>query len=318
MSSKTIVVIIQSRQDVDRLVKAVVPLAKRLGSHIVGVHAEPLPVPMTTGLGFPDAEFVITTGEINRKRATRARDAVQGAARRGAASVRMACHRKLLGRQRDRRTRHRQDGRPGRGIGSGIGRVRSEPRPRRPAARYRTAGPAGAAVRLEGRVRRARCWLPGTAPHEAARAAFDALPFIMEADETIVVTIDHSDDPQKSAGRLAAALSRHGAHVTVNELSSGGRPVADILAEQVAHVGRRPARHGRLWPFAAARIPVRRRHPLDAEGDAGRDLHVALRPFRRDMRCFYCQYAFSRCDRCDRCDRRDFGAISFCCQRRSM
>ena len=50
--------------------KAVVPLAKRLGSHIVGVHAEPLPVPMTTGLGFPDAEFVITTGEINRKRAS--------------------------------------------------------------------------------------------------------------------------------------------------------------------------------------------------------------------------------------------------------
>ena len=237
MSSKTIVVIIQSRQDIDRLVKAVVPLARRLGSHIVGVHAEPLPVPMTTGLGFPDAEFVITTGEINRKRATRARDAVQGAARRSAAPVRMARHRELFGRQRDRRACHRQNRRPGRGIGSGIGRVRSEPRPRRPAARYRQAGPAGAAVRLEGGS--ATQGAGRLERHRTRRRAPPSTrcPSSWRPTRPSCVTIDHGDDPQKSASRLAAALSRHGAHVTVNELSSGGRPVADILAEQVALSG---------------------------------------------------------------------------------
>ena len=71
----------------------------------------------------------------------------------------------------------------------------------------------------------------GTA--EAARAAFDALPFIMEADETSVVTIDAGEDPERTGSRLAAALARHGAHVSVAELSSNGRAIADVLADHV-------------------------------------------------------------------------------------
>ena len=48
-----------------------------------------------------------------------------------------------------------------------------------------------------------------------------------------VVTIDAGDNPEKSGTRLAAALARHGAHVSVNELSSAGRPIADVLADHV-------------------------------------------------------------------------------------
>ena len=69
MTYKTIVAIIQNASDIDGLLESVVPLATRLGSHLIGIHAEPLPAPMTSSLGFPDAEFVVTTGEINRKRA---------------------------------------------------------------------------------------------------------------------------------------------------------------------------------------------------------------------------------------------------------
>src|SRR3954452_22178393 len=69
MSYKTIVAIIQTPRDNERLLQAVVPLAGRLGAHVVGVHAEALPMPMTTGMGFPDAEFVTTASELNRKRA---------------------------------------------------------------------------------------------------------------------------------------------------------------------------------------------------------------------------------------------------------
>ena len=66
----------------------------------------------------------------------------------------------------------------------------------------------------EGPFRKVLVAWNGTA--EAARAAFDALPFIMEADETSVVTIDAGDDPERSGSRLAAALARHGAHVSVS------------------------------------------------------------------------------------------------------
>ena len=55
----------------------------------------------------------------------------------------------------------------------------------------------------------------------------------MEADETSVVTIDAGDDPEQSGSRLAAALARHGAHVSVSELSSAGRPIADVIADHV-------------------------------------------------------------------------------------
>ena len=69
MTYRTIVAIIQTPSDNERLLQAVIPLAGRLGSHVVGVHAEALPMPMTTGMGFPDAEFVATASEANRKRA---------------------------------------------------------------------------------------------------------------------------------------------------------------------------------------------------------------------------------------------------------
>jgi nucleotide-binding universal stress UspA family protein len=236
MSPKTIVVIIQSRQDVDRLVKAVAPLARRLGSHIVGVHAEPLPVPMTTGLGFPDAEFVITTGEINRKRATELEALFK--ARLDEAQLPFEWH-AIESFSGDSAIAARAIARTADlVVASEAGSDESAPSPDLDSLLHDTGRPillVPLSGLKDGPPRKVLVAWNGT--HEAARAAFDALPFIMEADETIVVTSDHSDDPQKSAGRLAAALARHGAHVTVNELSSGGRPVADILAEQVAHSG---------------------------------------------------------------------------------
>jgi nucleotide-binding universal stress UspA family protein len=68
---------------------------------------------------------------------------------------------------------------------------------------------------------------------EAARAAFDALPFITEAEETTVLTVDAGTELAASASQLAAALSRHGCNASVSELSSNGRPVADVIAAQV-------------------------------------------------------------------------------------
>ena len=114
MSYKTIVAIIQNRSDIERLLEAVVPLASRLGSHLIGIHAEPLPAPMTSAIGFPDAEFVVTTGEINRKRAAELEALFKARARRSRTVVRMARDRELFGRQRGRRARRRAHRRSGR------------------------------------------------------------------------------------------------------------------------------------------------------------------------------------------------------------
>ena len=73
----------------------------------------------------------------------------------------------------------------------------------------------------------------GEQPAQAARAAFDALPFIVEADETTVVTVDAGPELVNSASQLAAALARHGSNASVIELAAKGRPVADVIAAQV-------------------------------------------------------------------------------------
>jgi nucleotide-binding universal stress UspA family protein len=236
MTYKTIVAIIQNPSDISGLLEAVVPLASRLGSQLVGIHAEPLPAPMTSALGFPDAEFVITTGEINRKRSAELEAAFKKrlgeaglpfewsavesfsgdsavAARAGARTADLVVASEA----------HSDDIGPGADLDSLL---------------YETGRPV-LLVPLsglsEGPFRKVLVAWNGTA--EAARAAFDALPFIMEADETSIVTIDAGDNPEKSGTRLAAALARHGAHVSVNELSSAGRPIADVLAAHVDQSG---------------------------------------------------------------------------------
>ncbi|TIX66232.1 MAG: universal stress protein, partial [Mesorhizobium sp.] len=76
---------------------------------------------------------------------------------------------------------------------------------------------------------------------EAARAAFDALPFIIDAEKTDIVVIDPPDTldeaPEAAGAEIAAALSRHGATVSVSVLQSGGHSVDDVIQTRVAETG---------------------------------------------------------------------------------
>ena len=69
MTFKTIVAIIQGEKDEDRLLDCVLPIATHFKSHVIGVHAEAMPVSYTTPMGFPDAEFIHVSSERNEKRA---------------------------------------------------------------------------------------------------------------------------------------------------------------------------------------------------------------------------------------------------------
>src|ERR1700687_4571981 len=71
------------------------------------------------------------------------------------------------------------------------------------------------------------------ASREARRAVADALPFLVAATSVTVFVVDankradrHGEEP---GADIALYLARHGAHVEVEQVSSRGSPVADII-----------------------------------------------------------------------------------------
>jgi nucleotide-binding universal stress UspA family protein len=79
------------------------------------------------------------------------------------------------------------------------------------------------------------------ASREARRAIADALPFLIAAASVTLLVVD----PDKRADRhgeepgadIALYLARHGAHVEVEQVSSRGSPVADIILSYAADHG---------------------------------------------------------------------------------
>jgi nucleotide-binding universal stress UspA family protein len=79
------------------------------------------------------------------------------------------------------------------------------------------------------------------ASREARRAVADALPFLVEAASVTLLVVDsnkradrHGEEP---GADIALYLARHGAHVDVEQVSSRGSPVADIILSYAADHG---------------------------------------------------------------------------------
>ena len=68
MPFKTILAIIQSTEDAERVSDCAGALAARYEAHLIGLHAEALPIPYTSTIGFPDAEFIQASTEVNQER----------------------------------------------------------------------------------------------------------------------------------------------------------------------------------------------------------------------------------------------------------
>ncbi len=76
---------------------------------------------------------------------------------------------------------------------------------------------------------------------EAARAAFDAMPFLKTASAVEILTVDAKEDSSQSAdlagSELGATLARHGINVTVNNVLSGGNSVGAIIENRAFDFG---------------------------------------------------------------------------------
>ncbi|KRB53136.1 universal stress protein [Rhizobium sp. Root708] len=73
---------------------------------------------------------------------------------------------------------------------------------------------------------------------EAARAAFDALPFLKAADEVEVLSVDPVDNALQSAAvagaDIAATLARHGIRVTLSTATSTDKHAATVIENRLS------------------------------------------------------------------------------------
>ncbi|MGF7007145.1 universal stress protein [Aminobacter sp. BE322] len=241
MPFKTIVAIIQSERDVARVLDVAIPFAERHESHLIGVHAEALAMPYTTAVGFPDTEFIQANAELCKERAEkieraylarmepaglsyewRSFESFSGdSALSGVESAR--CADLVMVSQGSAETKD--------SIAADIDSLIYEAG--RPVLVVPHSGPLISTFN--------RLVVAWNGSREAARAAFDALPFVIEANHTEILVVDPSDTDARSkdsAGtEMAAAFSRHGAKVSVSLQESRGHSVDAVIHDKVVESG---------------------------------------------------------------------------------
>ncbi len=239
MRFKTIVAILQNEQDAERVLDCAIPLADRFESHLIGIHAEALPVPYTSATGFPDTEFLQVSADMNRERAEKLQALFLGRIEKTGLSFEWRSLESFSGDS----------------ALTGISSVRAADLII--AAQRETGGDPSADVdTLVYDAGRPVLVVPHEGPlvttfkhvllawngsKEAARAAFDALPFIIEAEKTDILVIDPpdtlDDNPEAAGAEIAAALSRHGANVSVSVQQSGNASIDDVIQTRIAETG---------------------------------------------------------------------------------
>ena len=69
MSYKTILAILQSEEDIERVLDCAIPMAVRFEAHLIGLHTEPLPIAYSSPMGYPDVGLIATETDISRETA---------------------------------------------------------------------------------------------------------------------------------------------------------------------------------------------------------------------------------------------------------
>ena len=239
MPFKTILAIVQSFEDIDRVTDCAAALAARFDGHLIGLHSEALPMAYTSAVGLPDPEFIQMSGEFNRERAQklearfRERVSAEGlsfewrsfesftgdSAQCGISSAR--CADLVVAAQ-----------------GSGQGGSAAVPdldallyEAGRPLLVTPLSGPSLSTFR--------RVVIGWNGSRELARAAFDALPFLVEADWIEILVIDPPEGKglSEAGSDIAAALARHGAEITVHTEASRGVSTETAIQNRLAETG---------------------------------------------------------------------------------
>lgn len=240
MSYKTIVAILQNKDDVDRVMACALPLAKRTGGYIIGVHADAMPLSYGSSIGFPDVEFMQATADMNKERAKELETAFMTTLRAAghdgewramqSFSADAALSGATIARAADLVIVAQRDPDAFSDEAANIDALLYESG--RPVLVLPHAGPLTHSYN--------RVLVAWNGSREAARAVFDALPLLIAAEETEIFVVDppqEAENPRAGAADIAAALARHGVRVTVGSEGSAGRAVDDAIQDRVTVTG---------------------------------------------------------------------------------
>ncbi len=241
MTYKTILCVIQGKEDADRVLDCALPLAQRFSAHLIGVHAEPIPVPYVTPMGFPDTDFIAASSEANQQRSEEIRTVFEGRTSREGVSAEWQALESISGdsavgalpvaRTSDLVIVQQSD--PD-GSSATLANVES--------LLFESGRPVlfvPYAVAVDSGFRKVLIAWNGS--QQAARAVFDALPFIAGADEVELLALNASDTVDHDAAvvgaDIAAALARHGAKVTFASRQTEGLNSGEAIENEVAEFG---------------------------------------------------------------------------------
>lgn len=237
MTYKTFLAIVQNDEDASRVLDFAIGLATEAKGHLVGLHTEALPIAYASPVGFPEAEFIQASTEVNTQRANQ---------------LEAAFSEKLQSAGITSEWRSLESFSGDSGV-AGLSSARSadlvivaqpSPNAKAPTADLETlifesgrpvlvapfAGPAVSSFK--------RVLVAWNSSREASRAVFDALPFILAAEQVEVLVVDPEDNPARPAEHagtgISATLGRHGANVTVTRMESGGKGIDEVIEQRVA------------------------------------------------------------------------------------
>lgn len=239
MTYRTIAVILQGEQESSRVLDCAVSLATRTGAHLVGVHAEVLPVPYTSAVGFPDTDFIQVSTELNKETTLKLRGIFHERAEDSGVSFEWRTLESFSG---DGSISGLSSIRSADLVIAAQRNVESEDGTDVESLVYDSCRPilmvpqSGAVLSFYRRV-----LLAWNGSKEAARATFDALPFLIDAEQTDILVIDPShtaeEGPEAAGSRIADTLSRHGVNVSVSIQESGSQSVEALIQERLAATG---------------------------------------------------------------------------------
>lgn len=239
MNVKTILAILNSAESADGVLATSISLASKNGAHVIGIYAEaPEQVFIYAPMEVPDPRTIMSMQEESEKRAAAIEEKFRAAVEREGVS---------------------HEWRKFRGVGgfASVGIVDSA----RSAdlvicGQFDDDTPAAQRADIEllifecGRpvimvpyiVKQAkpveRVLIAWNGSREAARAVYDAMPFLMEAKEVEIVSVDAKSDMNQTAdfagSELGTALARHGIKVNVNNIESAGRPIGAVIENRVS------------------------------------------------------------------------------------
>ncbi len=238
MSYKTILAVLQSKADAERVLDCALQLATRFSAHVVGVHSEAIPMPYVSPMGFPDTDFIATSAQINEQHTAEIKTIFETRAQREGISFEWQAMQSVSGdaavsslsvaRTCDLVIVQQSDPQGDPGSITNVETLLFESG--RPVLLVPYAIPQPAAFN--------KVLIAWNGTQQAARAVFDALPFILQAKETEILTLDAPDDDRESAAvagvDLASALTRHGARVVIANQTSGGIGAGEAIENRIA------------------------------------------------------------------------------------